>query len=303
MDTLARLTDREPPDVVVAFCSGMARFALEATLSRYPLVLDMVDVDSAKWRQLGRQTRGPRGWIYRREAATLSAFEAVAAAHAQTTLVVNERERAELIALAPAVRVAVVENGIDVDAFAPKAEARNSATVVFCGVMDYQPNAEGVTWFAETIWPSVRAARPDARFVVVGAGASRALHALAERDRSIEVTGAVPSVQPYLWSAAVSVAPLRLARGLQNKVLEALAARLPVVMTSAVEGGLPREVTDACAVADEPTMFSREILRLLALDAPDRRRIAERAHLVTLSWPERLRPLADILRRATTATR
>ena len=165
-------------------------------------------------------------------------------------------------------------------------------------MMSYGPNEEGVRWFANEVWPRVRSARSDARFLIVGAEPTRAVRALAEADASITVTGSVPAVQPYLWQSAVSVAPLLLARGLQNKVLEALAAGLPVVVTSAVAAGLPSAIHAGCRIADDPERFASELLDLLAMAPADRRRFAANARLDLLSWSERLKPIEAILRRA-----
>ncbi len=148
------------PDVVLAYCSGMAQFALEPPLDRLPLVLDMVDVDSEKWRALADGAGQPQRWIYRREARCLAQFESDAVAAARATLVVNERERVALRRLAPGGRIVVSPNGVDVEAFRPPTEHRREARVVFCGVMNYGPNVDAACWLAETVWPLVRARRP-----------------------------------------------------------------------------------------------------------------------------------------------
>jgi len=295
---LTRLVESTPPDLVVAFCSGMARFALESPLNDRPFVLDMVDVDSAKWAHLARMSRGLYRWVYRREARTLSAFEAIAAKRAEVTLVINERERNTLLQIAPGARVSIVPVGIDFDAFTPPGPPVSSPTVIFCGVMDYYPNEQGVCWFAKQVWPRVRAARPDARFVIVGSGPTRAIRKLAVRDASIEVVGRVPAVQPYLWKSAVSVAPLHVAQGLQTKVFEALAAGLPVVVTAAVWAGLPPEAHQGCLTANDPNDFADAVLKLLRCSAEERRRQAASASLDRLRWSERLRRLEGILREA-----
>ena len=295
--TLARLARRVQPDVALAFCSGMARFTTLGPLAGLPGVLDMVDVDSAKWADLAARARGPRRAIYRREARTLGAFEAAAARHARTTLVVNEKEQRALRALAPDADVRIVENGIDVGAFAPAGEPAREPIVVFCGVMRYAPNAEGVRWFAGEVWPRVRAARPDARFVIVGTDPPAAIRALARRDPSIEVTGTVPDVRPFLWRASVSVAPLHLARGLQNKVLEALAAGLPVVATVSVLAGLPAEAHAGVKATDDARAFADEVVRLLA-DTRARDEMRGAVDMRKLSWKSRLAPLEGVLRAA-----
>jgi len=286
------------PDVVVAYCSGVAQFALRPPLSTFPLVLDLVDVDSAKWERMAAASAPPLKWIYQRETKTLGVFEAEASRRAAEVLVVNERERETLRALAPTARVTVIENGIDLNAFRNPGEPAADPLVVFCGVMDYYPNEEGVLWFAREVWPLVVRRRPSARFRIVGARPTSAVSALTQNDPSIEVTGTVPAVQPHLWASAVSVAPLRLAQGLQNKVLEALAAGLPAVVTTAVHAGLPSEARPACAVADDADTFADNVIRLLDLSPAERKLVASQVDLATLSWERRLTGLRDVLMRA-----
>ncbi len=229
---------RERPDVVVAYCSGMARLALEPPLDAVPFVLDMVDVDSEKWRELAPAASMPMSWIYRREYRTMRRFEERAAEAAEATLVVSERERAVMQDVQPDSRVIVVPNGVDLGGFAPPEAPAEGRNVVFCGVFDYPPNVSGAVWLAQEIWPKVKTRHPDATLTLVGMNPARAVLALA-RDPSVRVTGAVSDVRPFLWQAAVSAAPLLVARGVQNKVLEALAAGLPCVVTPPVFEGLP----------------------------------------------------------------
>jgi sugar transferase (PEP-CTERM/EpsH1 system associated) len=295
---VARFAAACDPDVVLAYCSSMARFTLDSALADIPAVLDMVDVDSGKWAALARETAGPLRWIYRREAEHLSDFEALAARHAKVTVVVNERERDLLAELAPDADVRVLPIGIEVDAFRPPGPPAASATVVFCGVMDYAPNVDGVRWFAREVWPLVRAARPDARFCIVGANPTRAVRQLAARDASIDVTGTVDAVQPYLWSAAAAVAPLRIARGVQTKVLEMLGAGLPVVTTRAVMDGLPREVAPSCLVAEQAGDFAARVVELLAASPEERRQRVALSSLDRLTWSARLAPLQGLLEQA-----
>ncbi len=144
----------------------------------------------------------------------------------------------------------------------------------------------------------MRARHAAARFVVVGGGAPADITALPGRDASVVVTGRVEHVQPHLWSAAVSVAPLQVARGVQNKVLEALAAGLPAVVTPAVFDGLPDEVRDGCLAAATPEAFADAVSTLLDRSPDARRQHAARAHLEALSWPARLAGLGALLRSA-----
>ena len=283
------------PDIVLAFCSGMARVALLPPLSGIPLVLDMVDVDSEKWKSLGVTARWPARWIYAREGRCLAAFEAAAARRSRAVLVVNERERAALLALAPDAPVHVVPNGIALEEFAPPDAPSAEPRVVFCGVMSYAPNEEAALWLAREVWPLVRAQVPAATLSLVGSSPPAAMQRLPSADPSIEVTGTVADVKPYLWRAAVAAAPLRLARGVQNKVLEAVAAGLPCVVTPAVHEGLPAEVVPATRLASTPAAFAAAIVDLLSRTAQQRRAIAGQAALQPLAWPDRLAPLLPLL--------
>jgi glycosyltransferase involved in cell wall biosynthesis len=262
----------------------------------------MIDADSAKWRVLAESAGVPMRWIYRREARLLGQFEVVAMRRAFTTLVVNEKERAELLALAPEAPVMVVENGVDLTAFARTGAPSSSPSVVFCGVMDYEPNVQGAIWLAGAVWPQVRAARPDARLLLIGASPSPAVRALASQSSGVEVTGTVPDVKPYLWDAAVAAAPLQIARGVQNKVLEAVAAGLPCVVTRQVAEGLPLEVRPACPVGEGASEFATALINLLSQLPDERLRLVATADLGALTWPNRLRPLGPLLKRAAEQT-
>ena len=293
------------PDVVVGYCSGIARLALEPALRDIPFVLDMVDVDSAKWLALSQTASSPMSWVYSREARCLGRFEGDIVAHARTTLVVNQRERATLVEAVPGADVRIVPNGIDLqqfrrpDSMPPSEEPR----VVFCGVMNYQPNEEAALHLVRTIWPRVIAVRPDARLSIVGAHPTGRLRKAAASDSSIEVTGSVPDVRPYLWNAAVSVALLKTARGVQNKVLEALAADLPVVITPAVAEGLPATVLPGCVVAREDETAVGSIVTLLDRSGYERRTFARLADLSRLGWDAQLAPLLSILENAVRSPR
>lgn len=295
---LQNIYDQRRPDVVFAYCSGMARFALQPPLDRVPLVLDFVDVDSQKWRDLAESGGPPLSWIYRREAATLGAFEARAARHAHAALVVNAREAELARALAPDANIQVLSNGVEIERLRPINGPTSHARVVFCGVMNYAPNQEGMTWFVREVWPLVRARRPDATLAVVGPEPPMPFRMLCDDDPSITVTGRVADVRDWLWESAVGIAPLHVARGVQNKALEAIAAGLPIVITEAVAGGLPLEAAYASLVANTPVRFADHILDLLARPPHDRRAMAASADLSRLTWPRALEPLWPILDRA-----
>jgi sugar transferase (PEP-CTERM/EpsH1 system associated) len=289
---------RHPPDVVLAFCSSMARFALEPPLSRSPLVVDMVDVDSEKWRALASRSSPVERLVYRREARLLRNFEGRLLDAAASTIAINDREAQELRSIRPQARVVVASNGIDVDFFRPLSAASDRPGVVFCGVMDYKPNEQAAIRLARRIWPLVVARRPDAVLTLVGANPTAAILEAASSASNVTVTGAVPDVRPFLWAAALSVAPLETARGVQNKVLEALAAGLPVAVSPVVASGLPRAVLGGVATADTDQAFAATIVEWLTESGCDRRARAARADLRSLTWDQQLGPMWDALVRA-----
>src|SRR5262249_51271446 len=156
------------------------------------------------------------------EARLLSRAESRMMRAAGATTVVNDREAEAARRIAPGARIEVAGNGIDRAHFAPEAPALAEPQVVFCGVMNYAPNAETAMFLASEVWPLVTRVRPEARLVLVGSSPSPALTRAAERSSGVTVTGRVADVRPWLWSSAVAAAPIRTARGVQNKVLEAV---------------------------------------------------------------------------------
>jgi polysaccharide biosynthesis protein PslH len=290
------------PDVVFAFCTGIAHVADYDRLRHVPLVLDMVDVDSAKWTALAETASAPRRWIYAREARVLVAFERAIARRAAMTLVTTDTERDTLIAVAGKIPVTVIQNGVDGLALRPPDPPKESATVVFCGVMDYVPNIEAARWLAGDIWPLVRRRRPDARLQLVGSNPTADVANLAAPTAGIEVTGHVADVRPYLWNAALAVAPLLTARGVQNKVLEAVAAGLPAIVTPIVLRGLPSEVWPACVGAADAEAFADAIVMLLNESAAGRRQRADAVDITALSWDRRLDELHAIIASAVTGS-
>lgn len=293
--TLASLVESRRPDVVVAYCSGMARLALRAPLSETPFVLDMVDVDSAKWSALASVASRPMRWIYGREARVLRVFEARASIEAHATTVVTQQEADTLKSIVPTANIHVVPNGVDVDALAPANGPGVSKSVVFCGVMNYAPNVEAARLLALEVWPAVRQQHPDATLTLVGSEPTRAVQALASAATGVVVTGAVPDVRPYLWSAAIAAAPIVTARGIQNKVLEAVAAGLPTVVTPNIMQTLPPALTGACVSAGTAADLAAAVVALLAKSPEERRAIALTADTQSLRWEQQLQPFGRLV--------
>ncbi len=302
-DAIAQVVEGSRPDVVLAYCSGMARLAVGPRLQSVPAVLDMVDVDSAKWADLAAVSRLPLSLVYRREARTLRAFERVATRHARTTMVVTDREAETLKTIAPEGRVVVVGNGVDVRGYSPTKPPAESADVVFCGVMNYPPNERAATLLARDVWPMVRRVVPSARLLLVGSHPSPLVQGLANDADGVIVTGSVPDVRPYLWSSAIAAAPLWTARGIQNKVLEAVAAGLPTVVTPNIHASLPASIARACRVGDDTASLARAIVELLALTPAARRAVADTAELDGLTWERQMAAVPAIIADAAGAPR
>ncbi len=269
---------QEKIDATVIFSSVMAQYLDAVPLAQSPpMLVDFVDVDSAKWTAYATNHHWPMSWLYRREGERLLAYERSVAAKAKRSFFVTDNETALFQGMAPecAHQVEAMSNGVDADFFAPDPTCSSPFTaasstaseiaLVFTGAMDYWPNIDAVTWFVTDILPSLMKAWPQLRFYIVGRSPSSAVLALATTH--VVVTGTVPDVRPYLQHATVVVAPLRVARGIQNKILEAMAMARPVVAAQscveAIDALAGTELISALSVQD----FVDEISALLAAPA------------------------------------
>ena len=299
-ETLAR----EAIDALVVFSSSMMPYAQRHAAGR-PVLLDLVDVDSAKWSQYASNHAWPMSWLYRREGERLLAYERQAVRGATASFLVTAQEVALFERLAPECRgrVAAVANGVDADFFAPDPArpspfSADERPIVFTGAMDYWPNIDAVTWFVQDMLPALHQRHPALRFHIVGRAPTAAVRALA--GPSVNVTGTVPDVRPYLQHAAAVVAPLRLARGVQNKVLEAMAMGRDVVCArSCVQAiGDPQQVP--LWPAESAGDYIDRLCQLLdpAGAGPALGPAARRHVLDHYSWPARLAGLDTALQRA-----
>lgn len=282
------------------YSSPMAQYALE--LPRLKTIVDFVDMDSAKWSDYASRRAWPASALYGREARRLFAYERQVAARAQASLFVTEEEARQLRAGAPqcADRIVAIRNGVDCDHFSPSHSFASpyldgERPIVFTGAMDYWPNVDAVVWFAREVLPAIRRAQPSVRFYVVGMNPDASVRALTS-DAAVTVTGRVPDVRPYLQHAAVAVAPLRVARGIQNKVLEAMAMAKPVVASAACAAALSARPGIDLAVAADAPGFAEAVLSVMEAQRPQRMGQQARARVLReYAWPTSLRQLDELL--------
>jgi sugar transferase (PEP-CTERM/EpsH1 system associated) len=279
-------------DRVVVFSSPMAQYIEGYANARR--VIDYCDVDSDKWRQYAEQKRWPMSWLYAREARALLAYERQVARSCDAALFATAPEAQLFKSLAPEseAKIGHFNNGVDTDYFSPARAYANPFAIgeralVFTGAMDYWPNVDAVEWFAAEVFPKLAARFADLRFYIVGARPAPAVQALAKLP-GVVVTGTVPDVRPYLAHAAVSVAPLRVARGVQNKVLEAMAMALPVVVSPQALEGIDAAPGADVLLADGAEDFAAAVIRVLGEDdLALRARARERVERL-YSWPSNL---------------
>jgi polysaccharide biosynthesis protein PslH len=297
------LVARHEIDAIVVFSSSMAQYARGLEV---PVVVDFVDVDSAKWDTYATMHAWPMSWLYRREGRTLLAYEREVAARSAYSLFVTDKEVELFTRLAPECEATVraVCNGVDAEYFAPDVGRASpfdagETPIVFTGAMDYWPNVDGAMWFAREALPAIRARWPRARLSIVGRDPTPAVQALA--GDAVRVTGTVPDVRPWLQHAAVVVAPLRLARGVQNKVLEAMAMQRAVVAASSCVQALDADEGTHLVGATDATDYAREILALLASPQRAEQLGREARACVTdrYSWEARLAAVDQCLPAAT----
>ncbi len=296
------LVARRQIDAVVVFSSSMAPYAEGIEL---PRVVDFVDVDSAKWRDYAAARPWPLSWLYRREAEHLLAYERKVAAKNKHCFFVTPKEVELFAQSAPecAANLQAVGNGVDarffsIDPSRTSPFAADETPIVFTGAMDYWPNEDAVVWFAQEVLPLLRLRWPAARLTVVGRSPSPAVLALA--SDAVRVTGTVDDVRAWLQHAAVVVAPLRLARGVQNKVLEAMAMGRPVVAASACVDAIDATAGQHLAAATSASDYVREITQLLE-QAPRAQTMGQAGRECVerrYAWDARLQPFATCLEAA-----
>lgn len=228
---------------LVVYSSAMAQYTMTRNFGFENTVIDFVDIDSDKWQQYSTRKKWPLSWVYRREGKKLLTFEQKVADSFDSSLFVSSAEADMFKQLCPrsANKISFYNNGVDTGYFSPDIDTHipyqsTEQVLVFTGAMDYWPNIDAVTWFAKKVFPGLKKKIPDLRFYIVGSNPTEEVQRLGN-EVDIVVTGRVTDVRPYLKHAIAAVAPMRIARGIQNKVLEAMAMAKPTIVTSqALEG-------------------------------------------------------------------
>jgi sugar transferase (PEP-CTERM/EpsH1 system associated) len=287
-------------DLAYAYSSSMGAF-LEPHAKK-PRIMHFGELDSDKWRQYSQTTRFPMSWVYRREAKTLLEFEKRVAHSFSANVLCTPLEEELFQDRIPGAPTTVLRNGVDLEHYRPSDEPRDPFSIVFTGVMNYYPNVDAVRFFALDVLPHIHDKLPKAKFTIIGAHPTTEVRRLAKR-KGVEVTGFVPDTRDYLRRASVSVAPLRIARGIQNKVLEAMAMGIPVVGTKSATQGVDGENGRDYWVADEPMRVASAVIDLLKSPREARelglrgRRFVEQNY----DWEVVFRPLDELLERCAAA--
>jgi sugar transferase (PEP-CTERM/EpsH1 system associated) len=297
------VTRQHTVERVVVFSSTMAQFVGPDLRQRARVVVDFVDVDSDKWRQYAASKRWPMSALYRREAQRLGVYEAHVASWASASVLVSAQEAALFQQLVPscATKTTFFENGVDTVYFDPTLDLPNpyppgASVMVFTGAMDYWANVDAVVWFAQEVLPRIRTQHGEAQFYIVGSRPAEAVKQLANLP-GVTVTGSVPDVRPYLKFAQCAVAPLRIARGIQNKVLEALAMAKPVLATSMAAEGIRFDEAFTIHIVDEPADMATQALRWLTA-ADDLATVGARGRAFVLQsygWDAKLARVGQLL--------
>lgn len=300
-----QVIDEHQIQQVLVFSSSMAQFVDHSRYNHLNRVIDFVDIDSDKWRQYALKQKGVMRWVYQREHALLQAYEQGYCERFNASLFVSPDEAHLFRTMMPeklANKIDYVLNGVDIEFFNPEIELPDaiempvqSPALVFTGAMDYWANVDAVIWFCQQVWPSLKAKQPKLHFYIVGGNPTSEVKALAALA-DVHVTGRVHDVRPFIRDAAVVVAPLQIARGIQNKVLEAMAMNKPIVATHMAMEGINSPNHADLLQTDDATEFETAILSILKreqpIDCPNRRYVIDH-----FTWPATLQQLKPLLQR------
>ena len=288
------LLQQEQFDLIWVHCSSAAQYVLKHTGSYR--IMDFGDMDSEKWYQYARKRPFPLSLVYHLEGYKLRRYEKRLARAFNECTVISSGEKRILDSYGLGVPVTVVPNGVDLSFFSNEQSDYDPKSLIFLGRMDYYPNIDAVIYFCRDILPLIQEEISDVKFTIVGSNPVGRVKDLAHLP-GVSVTGAVADVRPFLCRAAVSVVPLRIASGVQNKVLESMAMKVPVVASSRAFQGVNALETEHLLVDDSAMGFATKVLSLMK-NPSLRQRIAEagRKRVESChSWEACLRLLDQLL--------
>lgn len=280
---------------VVASSSALVPYLRDPVLKSIPAIVDLIDVDSQKWLDFAAASRVPKKWLYQLEAARVRKVEKSLAGMVRAASVVSRAEANVYDSFTRVGAATVATNGVDLYYFAP-VECETQLACAFVGALDYLPNEDAAVWFARDIWPRIRAQFPSAEFRIIGRKPTAAVQALATIP-GVNLVGQVPDVRPFVASASVVVVPLRLARGVQNKVLEAMAMAKAIVAAPPSLAALGTEpgvhllaATTPQQWADSVSALFTDVVRRRELGVAARQYVERHHH-----WEHCLLPLLDAI--------
>ena len=282
-------------DLIFVHCSSVAQYVKSAR--GIPSILDFGDMDSQKWLDYSTFRKFPLSMGYWIEGTKLCSEEKRLARRFSLGTCTTRAELETLRSYDAAPRTDWFPNGVDAELFKPADEAHDPEQICFIGRMDYYPNQQGMVFFCNHVLPLIRARRPAVKLVIVGAEPSTEIQKLEELQ-GVTVTGTVPDVQPYVHQSVLSVAPLAIARGTQNKILESMAMGVPVVCSRNAAKGVDAIENEHLVVADTAADYAREICNILGNEHERRRfSLAARDRVLTHhSWAASMQRLDGIVR-------
>lgn len=272
---------------------------LEGTENLPALLVDFMDVDSDKWRQYAQHTKGPMRYLYQREASYVAKLEKDCITICDEAYLIAEAEVDVFNrTVMPSPKVKVMGNGLDSETFTPASAEKDYSRpiLLFTGVMDYKPNVDAVCWFIRDVWPAVKDALPNAEFIIGGMNPVDEIKQLNGKN-GVEVTGFVDDIMPYFHKATMFVAPFQIARGVQNKVLQAFSCALPVVTTPMGAEGINCTDNKNVVIADNATSFAQAVIAM-AHDEDKSAAVGREARDLIVkhySWQSRVAPLINKL--------
>jgi len=300
-DQICQWHEQQPFDAVLTYCTGMIKYARlilrpHKGSPRPRHIIDLVDVDSVKWRSYARDAWVPLRWVYAAEARRLrqveagrfDQFDAVVVSTAAEAQIYREH-------VSDRDNLTVVGNGVDMEYFNPLPDAGNK-TIVFVGVLNYRPNVDGITWFVDKVMPQLRKQDPEIKLLIVGRHPSLRVREL-DGHPGINVVGSVADVRHYLAESSAVIAPLRIAGGVQNKVLEAMASARAVVCSPGAASGIDATADEQLLIADSPQQWADHLVKLLG-DTQFRTRLARNARQCVeqrYNWKKCLEPMVALL--------